>query len=71
MTSSKHYALTRSAANRPIIESISTTAHCRREQVRIIGIGVGGATFELAHFRKRIQITYPLFPEAAFVIHKA
>ena len=42
-----------------------------RDQVRMIGIGVGNSTFEINHFRKHYSIPFPLFPDENFTVHKA
>jgi len=42
-----------------------------KERIKLIGIGVGNTPFEVGVFKKKYQISFPLFPDADFVMHKA
>lgn len=42
-----------------------------KNQLAMIGIGVGNSPFEVKVFGKRYHIEYPLFPDEDYKIHKA
>jgi peroxiredoxin len=42
-----------------------------KNQLAMIGIGVGNSRFEVKVFGKRYHIEYPLFPDGDYKIHKA
>ncbi len=39
-------------------------------KVRLVGIGVGNSSYEVDVFRKRYSISFPLYSDGDFVIHK-
>jgi peroxiredoxin len=41
-----------------------------REQIAVIGIGVGNSPFEVNVFRKRYGVKFPLFDDSGFKAHK-
>ena len=42
-----------------------------RQNIRVIGIGVGNTAFEVNTFREKFAIPFPLFPDPDFKIYSA
>jgi len=41
-----------------------------RDNIKLIGIGVGNTVFEVKTFKTKYKISFPLFADADYVIHK-
>lgn len=41
-----------------------------RDQIKIIGIGAGNTQFEVATFKRKYKVSFPLIPDEAFNLHK-
>jgi len=57
----------------PVINELYRQIHNNnqiKDSVKLIGIGVGNTAFEVEHFRNTYQISFPLFPDGSFSIHK-
>jgi thiol-disulfide isomerase/thioredoxin len=52
-----------------LYQLIDGNAHLK-DQIKLIGIGAGNSPFEVAFFKKKYQIEFPLFADADFKIHK-